>query len=57
MKWEDRIKELLAQNSINQQDYDEFIEIGNQLKSDSDIEIYQQFGDGIYLLLDPEVKV
>jgi hypothetical protein len=57
MKWEDRIKELLAQNSINQQDYDEFIEIGNQLKSDSDIEIYQQFGEGIYLLLDPEVKV
>ena len=57
MKLEDRIKELLAQNSINQQDYDEFIEIENQLKSDSDIEIYQQFGEGIYLLLDPEVKV
>ena len=56
MKWEDRIKELLAQNSINQQDYDEFIEIGNQLKSDSDIEIYQQFGEGIYLLLEPNVK-
>jgi hypothetical protein len=57
MKWEDRIKELLAQNSINQQDYDEFIEIGNQLKSDSDIEIYQQFGEGIYLLLDEEVII
>lgn len=57
MKWIDRIKELLEQDSINQEEYDEFIEIGNQLKSDSDLEKYQQFGEGIYLLLDPEVKV
>ena len=56
MKWEDRIKELLAQKSINQTEYDEFIEIGNKLTSDSDLETYQQFGEGIYLLLEPNVK-
>tara|TARA_R110002153_G_scaffold210411_1_gene363055 strand:- start:33 stop:215 length:183 start_codon:yes stop_codon:yes gene_type:complete len=57
MKWIDRLKELLAKESINQEEYDEFIAIGNQLTSDSDIEKYQQFGEGIYLLLEPEVKV
>jgi len=57
MKWEDRIKELLAKESINQEDYDEFIKIGNNLKSNSDIDTYQQFGEGIYLLLEPKVKV
>ena len=57
MKWIDRLKELLAKDSINQEEYDEFLEIGNKLTSDSDIEKYQQFGEGIYLLLDPEVKV
>jgi hypothetical protein len=57
MKWIDRIKELLEQDSINQEEYDEFIAIGNKLKSDSDLEKYQQFGEGVYLLLDPEVKV
>ena len=57
MKWIDRLKELLAKESINQEEYDEFVAIGNTLKSDSDIEKYQQFGEGIYLLLDPEVKV
>jgi len=57
MKWIDRLKELLAKDSINQEEYDEFIAIGNQLTSDSDIEKYQQFGEGIYLLLEPEVKV
>lgn len=56
MKWEDRIKELLAQRSINQTEYDEFIEIGNKLTLDSDLETYQQFGEGIYLLLEPNVK-
>jgi len=55
--WIDRLKELLGQESINQEEYDEFIAIGNKLKSDSDIEKYQQLGEGIYLLLDPEVKV
>ena len=57
MKWIDRLKELLAKDSINQEEYDEFLTIGNELISDSDIEKYQQFGEGIYLLLDPEVKV
>ena len=57
MKWIDRLKELLAKESINQEEYDEFLAIGNQLTSDNDIEKYQQFGEGIYLLLEPEVKV
>jgi len=57
MKWLNRLKELLAKDSINQEEYDEFLAIGNELTSDSDIEKYQQFGEGIYLLLDPEVKV
>ena len=57
MKWLDRLKELLAKESINQEEYDEFLAIGNQLTSDSDIEKYQQFGEGIYLLLEPEVKI
>ena len=57
MKWIDRLKELLAKESINQEEYDEFLAIGNQLTSDNDIEKYEQFGDGIYLLLEPEVKV
>ena len=56
MKWEDRIKQLLSQRSINQTEYDEFIEIGNKLTSDSDLETYQQFGEGVYLLLEPNVK-
>jgi hypothetical protein len=57
MKWIDRLKELLAKESINQEEYDEFLAIGNQLTSDNDIEKYEQFGEGIYLLLEPEVKV
>jgi len=57
MKWLIRLKELLAKDSINQEEYDEFLAIGNQLTSDNDIEKYQQFGEGIYLLLEPEVKV
>ena len=55
--WIDRLKELLAKESINQEEYDEFLAIGNQLTSDNDIEKYEQFGEGIYLLLEPEVKV
>jgi hypothetical protein len=57
MKWIDRLKELLAKESINQEEYDEFIAIGNQLTSDSDIEKYQQLGEGIYLLLDPTIDI
>ena len=56
MKWEDRLKELLAQKSINQEDYDEFVNIGNSLTKESDIEKYQEYGEGIYLLLDKNVK-
>jgi len=56
MKWEDRLKELLAQKSINQEDYDEFVNIGNSLTKESDIEKYQEYGEGIYLLLDKDVK-
>lgn len=56
MKWIDRLKKLLTKDSINQEEFDEFLAIGNQLTSDSDIEKYQQFGEGIYLLLEPEVK-
>ena len=56
MKWEDRIKELLKKDTINQKEYDEFVSIGNKLTEESDIEKYKQFGEGIYLLLDPDVK-
>jgi len=56
MKWEDRLKELLAQKSINQEDYDEFVNIGNNLTKELDIEKYQEYGEGIYLLLDKDVK-
>ena len=31
MKWLIRLKELLAKNSINQEEYDEFTAIGNTL--------------------------
>lgn len=56
MKWEDKVKKLLQKKSINQKEYDEFIAIGDKLKSDSDLEKYQQFGEGIYLLLDLSIK-
>jgi len=54
--WINRLKELLGKSIINQKDYDEFVAIGNTLTKESDIEKYQQFGEGIYLLLDPDVK-
>jgi len=56
MKWIDRLKELLAKNTINQEEYDEFIAIGNTLTKESDLEKYREFGEGIYLLLEPDVK-
>ena len=56
MKWLIRLKELLAKDTINQEVYDEFVAIGNTLTKESDIEKYQQFGEGIYLILDPDVK-
>ena len=52
----EKFKELLDNGLINQEDYDEFVAIGNTLTKESDIEKYQQFGEGIYLLLDPDVK-
>ena len=56
MKWIDRLKELLAKDTINQEEYDEFIAIGNTLTKESDLEKYREFGEGIYLLLEPDVK-
>ena len=56
MMWLDRVKELLKKDTINQQDYDEFVAIGKKLKSNEDILKYKLFGDGIYQLLDPDVK-
>jgi len=56
MKWLIRLKELLAKKTINQQEYDEFIAIGNSLTKESDLEKYREFGEGIYLLLEPDVK-
>jgi len=56
MKWIDRLKELLAKDTINQEEYDEFIAIGNSLTKESDLQKYREFGEGIYLLLEPDVK-
>ena len=56
MIWVKKLRELLAKDSINQQEYDEFVAIGNTLTKESDIEIYKQYGEGIYLLLEPDVK-
>tara|TARA_R100001443_G_C3226027_1_gene147136 strand:- start:21 stop:206 length:186 start_codon:yes stop_codon:yes gene_type:complete len=56
MKWLIRLKELLAKKTINQQEYDEFVAIGNNLSKESDLEKYREFGEGIYLLLEPDVK-
>mgnify|MGYP003151363757 CR=1 FL=1 len=57
MKWEDRIKELLKKDTINQKEYDEFVSIGNKLTEESDIEKYKELGEGIFLLLDPSIKI
>ena len=56
MKWIDRLKKLIAKDTINQEEYDEFIAIGNSLTKESDLEKYREFGEGIYLLLEPDVK-
>ena len=34
MNWETRLKLFLKKNSINQQEYDEFVSIGKTLKHD-----------------------
>ena len=56
MKWLIRLKELLEKDTINQEEYDEFVAIGNTLTKESDLEKYREFGEGIYLLLDPNVR-
>ena len=55
MTWEDRLIEFLRKESINQTEYDEFVEIRKSLKLEQDIEKYKQYGEGIYLLLDENV--
>ena len=48
MKWRDKLIQILQKNTLTQEDYDEFIRIGKTLKSDDELDIYQQIGDGIY---------
>ena len=57
MGWENKLTEFLGKESINQKDYDEFIEIRKSLKSEEDIEKYKQYGEGIYLLLEENVTM
>ena len=56
MIWVKKLRELLAKDTINQEEYDEFIAIGNSLTKELDLEKYREFGEGIYLLLKPDVK-
>ena len=55
MNWEEKLKQFLAKESIDQIDYDEFIKIRETLKSEEEIDKYMQYGEGIYLLLDENV--
>ena len=55
MNWEDKLKQFLAKESIDQKDYDEFVKIRKTLKSEEEIDRYMQYGEGIYLLLDKNV--
>ena len=55
MNWEEKLKQFLAKESIDQKDYDEFIKIRETLKSEEEIDKYMQYGEGIYLLLDENV--
>ena len=55
MNWEEKLKQFLAKESIDQKDYDEFIKIRETLKSEEEIHKYMQYGEGIYLLLDENV--
>ena len=48
MKWQDKLIEILQKNKLTQEDYDEFVSIGKTLKTDNELDIYQQIGDGIY---------
>ena len=42
---------------VSQKEYDEFVSIGNKLTEESDIEKYKELGEGIFLLLDPSIKI
>ena len=55
MNWEEKLKQFLAKESIDQKDYDEFVKIRETLKSEEEIDKYMQYGEGIYLLLDENV--
>tara|TARA_B100000965_G_scaffold348890_1_gene321761 strand:+ start:383 stop:565 length:183 start_codon:yes stop_codon:yes gene_type:complete len=55
MNWEEKLKQFLVKESIDQKDYDEFIKIRETLKSEEEIDKYMQYGEGIYLLLDENV--
>ena len=55
MNWEEKLKQFLAKESIDQKDYDEFVKIRETLKSQEEIDKYMQYGEGIYLLLDENV--
>ena len=55
MNWEEKLKQFLAKESIDQKDYDEFIKIRETLNSEEEIDKYMQYGEGIYLLLDKNV--
>ncbi len=48
MKWRDKLIEILQKTKLTQEDYDEFVRIGKTLKTDNELDIYQQIGDGIY---------
>ena len=56
MSWETRLKLLLEKNNLNQQEYDEFVAIGNTLKTNEDLEKHKQYGEGIYLLLGDDIN-
>lgn len=55
MNWEEKLKQFLAKECIDQRDYDEFVKIRKTLKSEEEIDKYMQYGEGIYLLLDENV--
>jgi len=59
MKWVDKYTKILEKTTITQEDYDEFIKFGKTLKSDNELDVYQQLGEGIHLLAseNPNIKL
>ena len=59
MNWEDKFLKMLDKKTLTQEDYDEFIDFGNTLKSENDLDKYEQIGEGIHLLAskNPEIKL